>query len=59
MDISDLPQALVDRLRHYFGTYKLIPGQEPQFSIEETYGRDDTLWVVEATIEDYENEYGH
>jgi inorganic pyrophosphatase len=58
MDIADLPQALIDRLRHYFGTYKLVPGEDSQFSIEETYGRDDALWVVEAAIEDYESEYG-
>ena len=58
MDIAALPQALIERLRHYFGTYKLVPGQEPEFSIEETYGRDDALWVVEAAIEDYDKEYG-
>ena len=58
MDIAGLPQALIERLRHYFGTYKLVPGQEPEFSIEETYGRDDALWVVEAAIEDYDKEYG-
>jgi inorganic pyrophosphatase len=58
MDIADLPQALVDRLRHYFGTYKLVPRQEPQFSIRETYGREDALCVVEAAIADYESEYG-
>jgi inorganic pyrophosphatase len=58
MDIMDLPPALIERLRHYFGTYKLVPGQEHQFSIEETYGRDDALWVVEAAMEDYDSEYG-
>jgi inorganic pyrophosphatase len=58
MDIADLPSALIERLRHYFATYKLVPGQEQQFSIEETYGRDDALWVVEAAIEDYDSEYG-
>jgi inorganic pyrophosphatase len=57
-DIADLPGAMIDRLRHYFGTYKLVPGQESQFSIEETYGLPDALRVVEAAIEDYENEYG-
>jgi inorganic pyrophosphatase len=59
MDIADLPSALIERLRHYFGTYKLVPGRESEFSIEETYGRDDALWVVEAAIEDYGSEYGH
>ena len=57
-DIADLPQALIDRLRHYFGTYKLVPGQESQFAIKETYGLPDALRVVEAAIEDYEHEYG-
>jgi inorganic pyrophosphatase len=57
-DVSELPAALVERLRHYFGTYKLVPGQEPRFSIEETYGRDYALQVVEAAIEDYNDEHG-
>ena len=57
-DITELPHALIDRLRHYFGTYKLVPGQEPQFSIEETYDRENALRVVEAAIEDYDDEYG-
>ena len=58
MDIAALPQALIERLRHYFGTYKLVPGQQPQFSIEETYDRAYALRVVEAAIEDYNEEYG-
>jgi inorganic pyrophosphatase len=57
-DIADLPTALIDRLRHYFGTYKLVPGQEAQFSVRETYGLPDALRVVEAAMEDYEHEYG-
>jgi inorganic pyrophosphatase len=57
-DIAELPHALIDRLRHYFGTYKLVPGQEPQFSIEETYSRKSALRVVEAAIADYDEEYG-
>jgi inorganic pyrophosphatase len=57
-DISELPAALIERLRHYFGTYKLVPGQEPQFSIEQTYDREYALQVVEAAIVDYGGEYG-
>jgi inorganic pyrophosphatase len=57
-DIAQLPHALIDRLRHYFGTYKLVPGQEPQFSIEETYDRKCARKVVEAAIEDYDDEFG-
>jgi inorganic pyrophosphatase len=57
-DIADLPRALIERLRHYFGTYKLVLGQESEFSIQETYGLPDALRVIQAAIEDYEHEYG-
>lgn len=57
-DISELPAILVERLRHYFGTYKLVPGHESQFSIERVYGREYAFEVVEAAIEDYDEEYG-
>jgi len=57
-DISDLPEILVERLRHYFATYKLIPGQEPGLIVERTYDRKHALRVVEAAIQDYFIEYG-
>jgi inorganic pyrophosphatase len=57
-DVSELPNVLVERLRHYFGTYKLVPGQRSQFSIERTYDRDDACRVVNAAIEDYGETYG-
>lgn len=57
-DISDLPVALVERLRHYFSTYKMVPGHEAQMVIERIYGRDEALQVVTAAIADYEEEFG-
>lgn len=57
-DISDLPVALVERLRHYFSTYKMVPGHEAQMVIKRTYGRDEALQVVAAAIADYEEEFG-
>jgi inorganic pyrophosphatase len=57
-DVGELPPALIERLRHYFGTYKLVPGEVPQFSIKETYDCAYALRVVEAAIEDYDAEYG-
>jgi len=56
--ISDLPNALIERLKHYFLTYKLTPGEESKTSIEQTYDRKHALKVVEAAIKDYEDEYG-
>ena len=58
-DISELPSVLVDRLYHYFSTYKLIPGEEASVSIGEPYGREHALRVVLASIDDYQDEYGH
>jgi inorganic pyrophosphatase len=57
-DISELPKALVERLRHYFSTYKLVPGSDDNISIEGTYGNEFAKQVVRAAIEDYEFEFG-
>jgi inorganic pyrophosphatase len=57
-DISELPGGLIERLRHYFSTYKLLPGQDPPLIVKQTYGRETALQVVEAALEDYEDMYG-
>lgn len=57
-DLDDLPPALVDRLRHYFLTYKLMPKQPTEISIGEAYGRDHAEAVIQAAIKDYRSEFG-
>lgn len=57
-DISDLPEVLVERLRHYFSTYKMIPGQPSKLTVEGVYGREHALLVIEAAMKDYYEEYG-
>jgi inorganic pyrophosphatase len=57
-DISDLPALLVERLRHYFSTYKLIPGDVSQVSIDTVYGRAHAEKVIEAAMADYEEAHG-
>ncbi len=57
-DLQELPQALVGRLRHYFLTYKLAPGQPCSVSIGDAYGREHAEQVITASIADYEIEYG-
>lgn len=57
-DISELPVALVERLRHYFATYKLIPGQPSQLTVQGVYGCEEAFAVVRAAMADYELEYG-
>jgi inorganic pyrophosphatase len=57
-DISQLPTVLVERLRHYFSTYKMVPGQENQTLVESVYDNQKAMEVVKAAIEDYTLMYG-
>lgn len=57
-DISELPKALIERLRHYFSTYKILPGKESLIFVEKAYDAEHAKAVVEAAIRDYEREYG-
>lgn len=52
-DITALPQILLERLQHYFMTYKLVPGTAPRVAIEQVYGRDHALQVIRAAMSDY------
>ncbi len=57
-DVSDLPPVLVERLRHYFSTYKLVPGRESLTYIEAVYDAARAMEVVQAAIADYGEAYG-
>jgi len=56
--IGDVPSVLVERLQHYFLTYKLVPGQKSQARITKVYGRDHARKVVRAAMADYEENFG-
>lgn len=57
-DIDGLPPALVDRLMHYFLTYKYVPGEEHQVSIGKPYGYEHARTVIEAAMLDYSDSFG-
>lgn len=57
-DIKDVPPVLVERLEHYFATYKTIPGQRPRAHVARTYGRTHALRVVRAAMADYQATFG-
>lgn len=58
-DITQLPDNLIKRLHHYFSTYKLIPNETSErVSIQEVYGKEHAMKVVQASILDYELVYG-
>jgi inorganic pyrophosphatase len=53
-DIDDVPKPVIDRLRHYFLTYKQAPGATlGKTSITEVYGREEAHAVIRASHEDY------
>lgn len=56
--ITDVPSVLVERLQHYFLTYKLVPGQKSQARITKVYGRDHARRVVRAAMADYDETFG-
>lgn len=58
-DLSGLPEVLIERLRHYFGTYKLIPGKkENDVFVDRVFGKEEAEKVVLAAIEDYKDMFG-
>ncbi len=56
-DITDVPGVLIERLQHYFLTYKLVPGQRAQAKITSIYGRSHAHKVVLAAMADYEAKF--
>ena len=57
-DIADLPENVVNRLRHYFLTYKQLPGEAPKCEITDVYGREEALEVIRRSKQDYDQIYG-
>lgn len=56
-DISELPEAEVKRLMHYFLTYKNLPNEPAKCRIDEIYGADAAKEVIKASMEDYNDKY--
>ncbi len=55
-DITDLPQAVIDRLRHYFTTYKDLPEDKTsRCVVTDIYGVEEAHDVIMRSIQDYEN----
>jgi inorganic pyrophosphatase len=52
-ELIELPPALLERLEHYFPTYKLVPGEPARISMAGRYGFQDAAQVIQASIEDY------
>jgi inorganic pyrophosphatase len=57
-EIGDLPAALLERLEHYFATYKLVPDEPPNIRVSGRYGYAAAAAVIRAAIEDYAEKFG-
>ncbi len=57
-DITDIPQRFVERLEHYFSTYKMIPGRSSTMVIREVYGVAHAEQIVRAAMDDYTARFG-
>ena len=58
-EVTDLPEIIIERLRHYFGTYKMIPGQKLDVNVERVYGKEEAAKVIKAAMEDYDETFGN
>lgn len=58
-DLDFIPKAVINRLVHYFETYKLAPGSTTKpIEITHLFGRDEAHTVIQAAREDYADKYG-
>ncbi|MEM6966373.1 MAG: inorganic diphosphatase, partial [Bacteroidota bacterium] len=58
-NIDDIPDSIINRLKHYFLTYKQLPGEDPKCEITHVYGKEEAHEVIQRSYNDYQNEYGN
>jgi inorganic pyrophosphatase len=58
-DILDCPSSIINRLKHYFLTYKNIPGEEAaKVEIPHIYGKEEAFEVIKRSQKDYKKYFG-
>ena len=60
-DISEVPAGVIERLEHYFLSYKRPPmkrGEKPVVEIAAVYGRKEAHEVIRLSMADYETTFG-
>jgi len=56
-DLNEVPANVVERLKHYFLTYKNLPGEPALIEIANVYGRDEAHDVIRTSVEDYKQSF--
>jgi len=58
-DIGDCPKGLIDRLKHYFLSYKQFPSDAPRrVEIVDVYDRAEAVEVIARSLRDYRTKFG-
>lgn len=58
-DISEMPKMVIDRVRHFFLTYKELDGAGKNVEITHVYGKEEAFEVIKRSSEDYDAKYGN
>ncbi len=56
-ELDQLPDGIVERLKHYFLTYKNLPEEKAHIEITNVYGREEAHEVIRASVEDYKHSF--
>ncbi|WP_282035715.1 inorganic pyrophosphatase [Saccharicrinis aurantiacus] len=56
-DISELPDLVITRLKHYFLTYKDMPGHNSDCEITHVYGAEEAQKVIQLSRLDYKGKF--
>lgn len=55
--LEDVPKIVIQRLEHYFLTYKDMPGEDRKTEISHVYGKEEALVVIQKAIQDYNERF--
>ena len=58
-DISEVPEVVIQRLEHYFLTYKDMPGEEKDTEITGSYNAQEAHDVIKRSVEDYNEKFAN
>ncbi len=56
-EMAEVPKIVIQRLEHYFLTYKDMPGQESNTEIAAVYDSNEAFEVIEFSMQDYNNRF--
>jgi inorganic pyrophosphatase len=56
-DITDCPPMVIDRLKHYFLTYKDLPGNPRDVEITHVFGKEEAHEIISRSMQDYKQKF--